>query len=122
MSSAPKPVELRIGSPKAFDGSYEKAIQWLNSVMFYLAVNEEVYNTDAKKIAFALSYMTEGPTLTWATTFRHNTLVGSTIAMGTFTVFIADFKTAFEHHDVKSNTIPWLSTKRMIKKPRKDGR
>jgi len=111
MSSAPKPVELCIGSPKAFDGSYKKAIQWLNSAMFYLAVNEEVYNTDAKKITFALSYMTKGPTLTWATTFRHNAFVGTTIAMGTFTVFIADFKTTFEHHDVKSNAIAWLSTK-----------
>ena len=122
MSSTPKPTELRIGSPKAFDGSYEKAIPWLNSVVFYLTVNDEVYNTDAKKIAFALPYMTEGPALTWATTFRHNALVGTTIAMGTFAVFIANFKTAFEHHDVKSNAIAWLSTKRMIKKPRKDGR
>jgi len=122
MSSAPKPTELRIGSPKAFDGSYEKAIPWLNSVVFYLAVNDEVYNTDAKKIAFALSYMTEGPALTWATTFRHNALIGTTIAMGTFSVFVANFKTAFEHHDVKSNAIAWLSTKRMVKKPRKDGR
>jgi len=121
MSSAPKPTELRIGSPKAFDGSFEKAIPWLNSVMFYLAVNEEVYNTDAKKIVFALSYMTEGPALTWATTFRHNALVGTTIAMGTFEVFVANFKTAFEHHDVKSNAIAWLSTKRMVKKLRKDG-
>jgi len=111
MSSAPKSVELYIGSPEAFDGSYKKAIQWLNSVMFYLAVNKEVYNTDAKKIAFALSYMTKGPALTWATTFRHNTLVGSTIAMGTFTVFITNFKTMFEHHDVKSNAIAWLSIK-----------
>jgi len=69
MSSTPKPVELCIGSPEAFDGSYEKATQWLNSILFYLTVNEEVYNTDTKKITFALSYMTKGPALTWATTF-----------------------------------------------------
>jgi len=90
--------------------------------MFYLAVNEEVYNSDAKKIAFALSYMTKGPALTWATTFRQKALVGSTIVMETFSVFIANFKTAFEHHNVKANAIAWLSTKRMIKKPRKDRR
>jgi len=70
MFSAPKPVELHIGTPEAFDRSYEKATQWLNSVLFYLAVNEEVYNSDAKKITFTLSYMTKGPAFTWATTFR----------------------------------------------------
>jgi len=42
--------------------------------------------------------------------------------MGTFTVFVTNFKTAFEHHDVKANAIAWLSTKRMTKKLRKDGR
>jgi len=122
MSSAPKPIELRIGTPEAFDGSYEKATQWLNSVLFYLAVNEEVHNSNGKKFAFALSYMTKGPAFTWATTFRQKALMGSTIAMGTFTVFIANFKTAFEHHDMKANTIAWLSTKQMTKKLRKDGR
>ena len=105
MSSASKPTELRIGAPEAFDGSYEKATQWLNSVLFYLTVNEEVYNSNAKKIIFALSYVIKGPTSTWATTFCQKALVGSTIAMGTFTVFIANFKTAFEHHDVKANAI-----------------
>jgi len=69
MSNPPRPVELRIRAPEAFDGSYETATQWLNSVRFYLVVNEEVYNTNTKQVAFTLSYMTKGMALTWAITF-----------------------------------------------------
>jgi len=81
MSTHAKPVELHIGTSEAFDGSYEAATWWLNSVMFYLTVNEEVYNTDAKKIAFALSYMTKEAILTWATTFWQKALSSTTIPL-----------------------------------------
>ena len=78
--SSTKPTKLHIGAPEAFDRSYDKSTQWLNAVRFYLLV----YDTDNKMIAFALSYMTKGSALTWATTFRQNTITGTTIAMGTF--------------------------------------
>ena len=68
-STTVKPAELQLGKPKAFNGSYEMAISWMHSIQFYLAVNETSYNNDAKKIAFALSYMTKGSALTWADTF-----------------------------------------------------
>ena len=113
--SSSKPTELRIGAPEAFDGSYDKSTQWLNTVRFYLLVNDKVYDTDNKMIAFALSYMTKGSTLTWATTFRQNTITGTTIAMGTFSNFVTKFETAFKHHDVTGTAIAWLSTKRMTK-------
>ena len=69
LSTTVKPTELQLGKPKAFNGFYETAISWMHSIQFYLAVNETSYNNDAKKIAFALSYMTEGSALTWADTF-----------------------------------------------------
>ena len=82
---------------------------------FYLLVNNKVYDTDNKMIAFALSYITKGSALTWATTFRQNTISGTTIAMGTFSDFITKFETAFKHHNVTGTAIAWLSTKRMTK-------
>ena len=109
--SSSKPTELRIGAPEAFDGSYDKSTQWLNAVRFYLLVNDRVYDTDNKMIAFALSYMTKGSALTWATTFISRT----TITMGTFSDFVTKFETAFKHHDTTRTAIVWLSTKRMIK-------
>ena len=113
--SSSKLTELRIGAPEAFDGSYDKSTQWLNAVCFYLLVNDKVYDTNNKMIAFALSYMTKGSALTWATTFRQNTITGTTIAMGTFSDFVTKFETAFKHHDVTGTAITWLSTKRMTK-------
>ena len=59
------------------------AISWMYSIQFYLVVNETFYNTDVKKITFALLYMTEGSALTWADTFWENTITGTTISLGT---------------------------------------
>ena len=95
-----KPTELRIGVPEAFDGSYEKSMYWLHAVQFYLLVNKAVYNNDDKQIAFALSYMTKGSALTWASTFRQSALSGTTFSLGTFADFISKFNTAFKHHNV----------------------
>ena len=64
-----KPTELRLGTKEAFDGSFDKSRAWMNTVQFYLIVNKAVYDTDEKKIAFALSYMTKGSAVTWVTTF-----------------------------------------------------
>ena len=110
-----KPTELHIGAPEAFDGLYKKSIQWLNAIHFYLLVNNKVYNTNNKIIAFALSYMTKESTLTWATTFRQNAISGTTITMGTFSNFITKFETMFKHHNTMGNAITWLSTKHMTK-------
>ena len=111
-----KPNELCITTPEHFDGTYSKTTPWLSSVLFYLEVNNAVYNTNAKKIAFALSYMTKGAAQTWAATFRQRAIIGATISMGTFEDFIKEFKTTFEHHDVVGNAISWLAHKRMISK------
>ena len=111
-----KVSKLCIATSKHFDRNYLKTTPWLSSVLFYLEVNDAVYNTSAKKIAFALSYMTKGAAQTWATTFRQKAITGATISMGTFEDFIQEFKTAFEHHDVVRNTISWLAHKRMTSK------
>ena len=110
-----KPTELRIGTPEAFDGSYEKSMHWLHAVQFYLLVNKAVYDTDEKQIAFTLLYMTKGSALTWASTFRQSAISGTAFTLGTFADFITKFNTAFKHHDVTGNAISWLSTKRMQK-------
>ena len=110
-----KPTELCIGTPEAFDGSYEKSQHWLHAVQFYLLVNKAVYDNDEKQIAFALSYMTKGSALTWAVTFCQSAISGTSFSLGTFTDFVTKFNATFKHHDVTGNTISWLSTKRMIK-------
>ena len=108
--------KLHITTPEHFDGTYSKAASWLSTVLFYLEVNNAVYDTHAKKIIFALSYMTKGAAQIWAATFRQKAITGATIFMGTFDNFMKEFRAAFEHHDVVGNTISWLTHKRMISK------
>ena len=112
MTTTAKPIELRIGTPKAYDGSFETSRQWLNAVQLYLLVNEDVYNNDDKKIAFVLSYMTKGSALTWATTFRENSVDATgTVTLGTYVNFIAKFNEDFKQRDVTGTAIAWLTTK-----------
>ena len=109
-------MELRLGTPDAYDGSFDKSRSWINTVQFYLAVNKAVYDTDKKKIAFALSYMTKGSALTWTTTFHTNCISDTTISFGTFTDFITTFETLFKQQDVTGTAVAWLTTTRMTRK------
>ena len=111
-----KTNELRIATPEHFDRTYSKTTPWLLTVLFYLEVNDAVYNTSAKKIAFALSYMTKGAAQIWAATFRQKAITGATISMGTFNDFMKEFRAAFKHHDIVGNAISWLTQKRMTSK------
>ena len=68
---------------------------WLNSVRVYLMVNWEIYNTNKKKIASALSFMKKGSAQTWATTFIQDTLdsgVETDEPFGTFVNFAIKFR------------------------------
>ena len=59
-AAPPKPQELKLGQPSAFNGDPKKAGAWINNTQLYLLVNKDVYDHNDKKIAFALSFMKEG--------------------------------------------------------------
>ena len=48
------PKELRLPT-SAFNGNKEKSTQWLFQTKAYLRVNETSYDTDEKKVIFALA-------------------------------------------------------------------
>ena len=52
--------KLHLGRPDNFNGSSSKASVWMDSVKLYLMINNTIYDTDQKNIAFALSFMKEG--------------------------------------------------------------
>ena len=117
MTTTAKPVKLRIGTPEAYDSSFETLRQWLNTVQLYLLVNEDVYNNDNKKIVFVLSYMTKGSALTWAATFWENSInTTGTVILGIYTNFITKFNEDFKQRDVTGTAITWLTTKQMVLK------
>ena len=117
MTTTAKPIELRISTPEAYDGSFETSRQCLNAVQLYLLINEDIYNNNDKKIVFILSYMTKGFALTWAATFWENSVnTTGTVILGTYVNFIAKFNKDFKQRDVTEAAIAWLTTKRMVLK------
>ena len=55
-----KTTEIKLNPPKAFISKQTELNKFIQDVTLYITVNQEVYNNDKKKIAFLLSFMTEG--------------------------------------------------------------
>ena len=60
-----KATEIKLNQPKPFTGKWEDLKKFLQDTNLYLLVNNKVYDTDIKKIAFALSFMNEGDAASW---------------------------------------------------------
>ena len=101
--------EIRLGRPDPYDGSASKASAWIDSISLYLLINNGVYDSDPKKIAFALSFMKEGSAATWASTVTKKALALSPPNLGRWEDFVREFKTAFIHIDIKNEAIGWLT-------------
>ncbi|KIO01477.1 hypothetical protein M404DRAFT_28779 [Pisolithus tinctorius Marx 270] len=96
-----KPTELKIGAPSDFDGDQKNAMSWLYSVQTYLLVNEELYDTDTKKVVYALSYMKKDFVKNFKESFTSADTAGTTIAKlrtlkqkESVEQYITDFRTA----------------------------
>ena len=72
-------------------------------------INVGIYDTDPKKIAFALSFMKEGSAATWASTITKKALALTPPTLGRWDDFVKEFKTAFIHIDIKNEAIAWLT-------------
>ena len=90
--------------PKLFDGSRNKLREFQQDADLYMLVNDKIYDTDLKKIAFMLSFMTEGQAEAWADQFveaayTRATINKTTIDLGTFNQFKKDLNEAFKTYD-----------------------
>jgi hypothetical protein len=52
--------ELNLNKPETFDGNRNNFKDFLQTLEVYMDVNHETYNSDLRKIAFVLSFMTAG--------------------------------------------------------------
>jgi hypothetical protein len=57
--------ELNLNEPEVFDDNRNNFKDFLQTVEVYMDVNHETYNSDLRKIAFVLSFMTTGAASTW---------------------------------------------------------
>src|SRR5271155_4637672 len=95
--------ELQINYPTKFDGNRENLENFLQDCHLYLGINNEIYNTDLKKIVFMLSFMKKGTTLTWKESWTQEKLATTTQDFGTIKSFIDELKKAFSAADTEGD-------------------
>jgi hypothetical protein len=97
VDNARKGQELKLNQPKAFSGKRDELDEFLQDIQLYLAVNDNVYDFDKKKIAYTLSFMSEGDTKSWKGQYLHSaTSPAGSITFGPWTQFMIDLKVAFQ--------------------------
>ena len=103
---APSAKEVHLGTLEDYDGKEVTFQAWIRSIELYLLINKEIYDTDQKKITFALSFMKKGSILGWATTFTSNAIDNK--KFGTFADFKNSLTKAFLITDLKAKALAHL--------------
>ena len=72
IDSEKKTSKMRLNQPKPFTGKQTEFDDFLQDIKLYLDINEEIYNTNKKKIGYALSFMNKGDAKSWKGQFIQN--------------------------------------------------
>lgn len=108
-----KAKEVRLNPPKEFTGKRDDLKKFIQKCNLYLSVNEEVYNTDNKRIAFMLSYMTGNDAEAWASQFTEAHTTTFPINLGTYTNFTLLLHEAFDPYDTPGDALEDMKELRM---------
>ena len=102
--------ELKLGTIKPFDGKPQNLKKFIQECNLHLQVNGRVYNTDAKKVTFILSQMSEGAAIPWKQQFMDMiTNDEGTYSFPDYKDFIKDVKAFFKDTDAKADALYKLS-------------
>ena len=94
-----KATEIKLNQLKPFTRKREDLKKFLQDTNLYLLVNNKVYDTDVKKIAFALSFMNEGDAASWKEQLLEDAMALETFDLGTWAQFKKDLNNAFKPYD-----------------------
>ncbi len=87
---------IKMKLPDSFDGKPIHLAKFLMQCALYLQMNRNIYDTNEKKIAFVISYMDQGPALTWAENYLTTHSREDAFELNSYKDFIeeviADFK------------------------------
>ena len=100
-----RPTKLKLGQPSTFNGDATKARAWINNAQLYILVNQAVYNNNNKKIAYILSFMTEGVAVLWAFMETEKALQRSPPSFSAWQDFFDRYKALFIQENIKDQAI-----------------
>jgi Retrotransposon gag protein len=98
---AATPREIKLCSPTPFSGDPEKTLKFLQELELYITMNLAIYDTNDKKIIFAISFMKGGTAVGWSKLFVNTAIAATPVAFGTWTVFKILVKSAFSLVDTE---------------------
>jgi Domain of unknown function (DUF4939) len=112
--------ELNLNKPEAFNGNRNNFKDFLQNIEVYMEVNHETYNSDLRKIAFVLSFMTAGAASTWKAQFIDKAYARPIPAnpndqLGTYVQFRKDLTEAFSMFDSVADALDELRSLRKKK-------
>ena len=102
--------KTKLNPPKIFTGKRTDLQRFLQDTFIFLTINKEHYNTNDKKIAFVMSFMTEGDAALWKQEFisrviRDSITANKEITFGTYKSFIESLEKLFLPYDTPSDAL-----------------
>ena len=105
--------EVKLNLPKLFTEKRKDLKKFLQDTSLYILVNDKIYNTNTKKIAFALSFMNEGDTASWKEQLLEEAMAQPDLNLGTWKQFKDDLEEAFKPYDAPGDTLEEMKTLQM---------
>ena len=115
---APTIKKTELNPPKVFTRKRTDLQRFLQDIFVFLTINKEHYNTDDKKIAFVMSFMTDGDAALWKQEFiskviRDSVTAGNEITFGTYKSFIESLEKWFLPYNAPGNALDAMKRLRM---------
>ena len=108
--AAPTIKKTELNLPKVFTGKRTNLQRFLQDTFISLTINKEHYNTDDKKIAFVMSFMTDSDAALWKQEFiskviRDSVTAGNKITFGMYKSFIESLEKLFLPYDAPGDAL-----------------
>ena len=108
--ATPVVKKTELNPPKPFIGKRTDLQRFLQDTFIFLMINKEHYNNDDKKIAFVMSFMTDGDATLWKEEFigkviRDSVARGDNISFRTYKKFIESLEKSFSPYDAPGDAL-----------------
>ena len=113
IDSEKKTSELKLNQRTPFTGKQTEFDDFLQDIKLYLDINEDIYNTNKKKIGYASSFMNEGDAKSWKGEFIQNAQGPTGLDLGTWTQFVKELTNAFLPYDAPRDALEHLTSMKM---------
>jgi hypothetical protein len=101
--------DLKIADPKDFSGKPEDLEDFLNSCKLIFSIKPDIYNSDGKKITYAIGLMKTGNAGLWKKQYVQEYFAAGGILADSWTRFKACLRDAFKDVGRAEDSMRWLS-------------